>query len=85
LSGIEQFRNLTHFSIAFNHLENIEELDKIKNQKLLISLSVKGNMFCKNPLANIAIIERFKNLRDLDGYKVSEQTYTVIEGNDYLK
>jgi Leucine-rich repeat (LRR) protein len=87
LSGMEVFVNLTHLSICFNNLERLEELDKIRIPKLLVSLSVKGNMFCKNPVANIHIIERFKNLKDLDGYKISEQTYKTLEGRyfDYYR
>ncbi len=85
LSGMEIFQHLTHFSISFNHLEKIDELDKIKNPKLIQVLSVKGNLFCKNPLSNIFIIEKFKDMKDLDGYKISEATYKVIEGILFIK
>jgi hypothetical protein len=61
-------------------LEKVEELDKISDKNLLMSLSVKGNLFCKNPLSNIMIINKFINLKDLDGFKVSDATFKVIEG-----
>lgn len=84
LNGIEAFQHLTHFSISFNHLEKIHEMDKIKNPKLIQVLSIKGNLFCKNPLTNVFIIEKFQNLKDLDGYKISDSSYKVIEGNKFV-
>ena len=42
LSGIEQFKNLTHLSIAYNLIDDIDEFDKIYDKLILISLSVKG-------------------------------------------
>lgn len=79
LSGIEIFKCLTHLSISFNNIEKFEELDRISNKDNLLSLSVKGNLFCKNPLANVLIINKFCNLKDLDGFKISDATYKVIE------
>ncbi len=81
IKGIEVFKNLVFFSVAFNEIDNIEELDRLFNKNAIISLSVKGNLFNKNPSANIIIIKKFPNLKDLDGYKVSNGTIITIEGN----
>lgn len=85
LNGIETMQNLTHFSISFNNIERIEELGKIYNKNLLVSLSVKGNLFCKNPLSNIILINQFKKLKDLDGFKISEATYKVMEDSKGIR
>lgn len=85
LNGIELFKNLTHLSISFNNIENIEELDRISNKNLLTLLAVKGNFFCKNPISNILIINKFPNLKDLDDYKISEATFNVIEESKDLR
>ena len=62
LCGIEQFKNLTHLSIAYNLIENINEFDRIYDKLILISLSVKGNFFCKNPHSNIILIKKMSLL-----------------------
>lgn len=85
LAGIEVFPFLTHLSVSFNDLETVEEFKKINNKFNLNSLSVKGNLFCKNPICNMILIQTFTNLKDLDGYKISEKTFSVFEGNLMLK
>lgn len=80
LSGIEAFPNLTHLSIALNDIESIEEMNKIFNKYLIVSLSVKKNFFLKNPQANIDLINLFPNIKYLDGFKISEATHKVISG-----
>lgn len=80
MNGIEVFRNLLFFSVSFNEIDNIEELDKLQNKDNIISLSVKGNLFFKNPAANIMLIKKFPNLKDLDGYKVSATSVKTIDG-----
>lgn len=47
----------------------------------MVSLSVKGNFFCKNPKANEIIIKMFQNLNDLDGNKITDLTFKVLKGN----
>lgn len=84
LIGIEFFKNLTHLSLSFNNLEKVNELEKISNKDILISLSVKGNLFMKNPLSSVLIIKMFSKLKDLDDNKISEATFKLIEGKDYL-
>jgi len=81
LNGIEVFKNLVFFSVTYNEIDNIDEFDKINNKGSLISLAVKGNLFYKNPTANLLLIQKFHNLKDLDGYKVSEGTIKTIDGN----
>ncbi len=82
LNGIQQFPNLTHFSISFNYIEDIKEFNKIVNKKILLSLSVKGNLFCKNPQSNIKLIKKFPKLKYLDSFKITEATYKVINEKD---
>ena len=84
LCGIEQFKNLTHLSIAYNLIENINEFDRIYDKLILISLSVKGNFFCKNPHSNIILIKKFPKLRILDGFKISEATYKVLNETEKM-
>ena len=84
LSGIEQFKNLTHLSIAYNLIDDIDEFDKIYDKLILISLSVKGNFFCKNPHSNIILIQKFPKIKNLDGFKISEATYKVIEETNQM-
>lgn len=84
LSGIEVFKNLTFFSVAFNEIDDIEEFERIHNKENMISLAVKGNLFFKNPSANLILIKKFKKLKDLDGYKISTGTLKTIEGKVIL-
>lgn len=85
LCGIEQFKNLTHLSIAYNLIENISEFDRIYDKLILISLSVKGNFFCKNPHSNIILIKKFPKLKILDEFKISEATYKVLNETKTMK
>ena len=82
LDGIDQFKNLTHLSIAYNSIQDIKEFDKIYDKMILISLSVKGNFFTKNPDSNIQLIKKFPKLRNLDGFKITDATYKVIDENE---
>jgi len=63
LNGIENFTNLTNFSISYNYIEDFNELIKISNPSQIQSLSVKGNLFNKNPQANVLIINCFKKYK----------------------
>ena len=85
LDGFEVFKSLTHFSISYNRLEKIEELDKIWNKNSIVSLAVKGNLFCKNPMVSVILINKFENLNDLDGYKISDSTMKLFESIIYFK
>jgi Leucine-rich repeat (LRR) protein len=59
LTGIDVFKNLAYFSISHNFIERFEELLKISHPDKIVSLSVKGNYFCKNPQSNLLIIQHF--------------------------
>jgi hypothetical protein len=85
LNGIQTFINLTHLSVSFNNLVNLEELDFIYNKNLITLLGVKGNIFMKNPLANQNIISKFPNLKDLDGSKIGETTFKLISETKHLR
>lgn len=85
LNGIEVFKNLTFFSVAFNEIDDIEEFERIQNKEKMVSLAVKGNLFFKNPSANLNLIKKFPYLKDLDGYKISRDTIKTIDGKIFLK
>ena len=55
---------------------------ELVNKKILLSLSVKGNLFCKNPQSNIKLIKKFPKLKYLDSFKITEATYKVINEKD---
>ena len=60
LTGIGVFKNLIYLSISNNFIERFEEFFKISQPEKIVSLSVKGNYFCKNPQTNLLIISFFK-------------------------
>ena len=60
LTGIGVFKNLEYLSISHNYIERFEEFIKISHPEKIVSLSVKGNYFCKNPQSNLLIINFFK-------------------------
>ena len=86
LEGIEQFANLTHFSISYNLIEDIYELSHIINPEILLHLNVKGNFFCKNPSFEEVILNLFTNLKTLDDLKINNTHKKMIKyGHDLSK
>ena len=86
LEGIEQFANLTHFSISYNLIEDIYELNHIINPEILLHLNVKGNFFCKNPSFEEVILNLFPNLKTLDDLKINITHKKMIKyGQDLSK
>ena len=79
LEGIEQFANLTHFSISYNLIEDIYELNHIINPEILLHLNVKGNFFCKNPSFEEVILNLFPNLKTLDDLKINNSHKKMIK------
>ena len=79
LEGIEQFANLTHFSISYNLIEDIYELNRIINPEILLHLNVKGNFFCKNPSFSEVILNLFLNLKTLDDLKINNNHKNQIK------
>ena len=79
LEGIEQFANLTHFSISYNLIEDIYELNHIINPEILLHLNVKGNFFCKNPSFEEVILNLFPNLKTLDDLKINNTHKKMIK------
>lgn len=59
LTGIGFFRNLSYLSIANNYIERFEEFLKLSSPEKMVSISVKGNFFCKNPNSNSQIVGFF--------------------------
>ena len=49
LEGIQNFKNLTHLSVAFNRISDLKELWKIQHRKNLICLNVKENRLTNIP------------------------------------
>lgn len=83
LTGIEAFINLTHLSLANNEIFNFEEL--IKLPTTLISLSIKGNFVEKNPNLYLLLLQRFRRLQEIDGFKISEETRKTIASGKELR
>ena len=79
LEGIEQFANLTHFSISYNLIEDIYELNHIINPEILLHLNVKGNFFCKNPSFEEVVLNLFPNLKTLDDLKINNTHKKMIK------
>ena len=59
LDGLSFFENITHLSISFNDILNIEELQNVHFPEKILSLSVKGNFFEKHPNYKALIIRYF--------------------------
>ena len=83
LTGIEVFKNLQYLSLANNYIISFDEILKIPTG--IISISIKGNFIEKNPQLYILLINRFKNLNEIDGFKVSEDTKKTIEAGRNLR
>ena len=49
LSGIEQFKSMTHFSIGYNQIEDYRELNKIYDKDSLKYLMIQGNPLENHP------------------------------------
>jgi hypothetical protein len=67
LEGLEAFPALTHLSLSFNRIQDIEELTRIKNPHLLECLAVKGNFIDRHPDCRALLLRYFPKLRELDG------------------
>ena len=59
LNGIECFTAITHLSLSYNAICDIDELYHISNKEKLISLSIKGNFMVKHPNYITAILIKF--------------------------
>lgn len=66
LEGLEYFTTLTHLSISYNKIYDIEELAHVGNQNGLVNLSIKGNFFDKHPDVRNLVLNYFPNLTELD-------------------
>ena len=59
LNGIECFTTLTHLSLSYNAICDIDELFHISNKEKLLSISIKGNFMIKHPNYITAILLKF--------------------------
>jgi len=80
LNGLEVFSNLTHLSLSHNHILDIDELYHISNKDKLSSLSISGNFLCKHPNYLVAIVSKFKGLKELDDETITESKRLLIDG-----
>lgn len=84
LTGIDFFQSLIHLSISNNNIHNIYELYKVNNQ--LESISLKGNFIEKNPNLYSFLLFIYPKLAEIDGYKITTDTYkTINKGNEIKK
>ena len=86
LSGIQQFKGITHLSLSFNNIKDWEQLLKLENKDALLELNVKGNPFTAHPNHLFLIIDKFPNLQRIDDLKISKedryylQNYWLLSG-----
>ena len=43
MKGIEQFEDIEELNVKFNNIEEVEELERIKNKEKVIRLDFAGN------------------------------------------
>lgn len=79
LSGIEQFKALTHLSIGYNQIEDFRELNKVYNKENLKYLAIQGNPLENHPNHKILILEIFPNLEKMDNLTV-DRKFRVLLG-----
>jgi len=82
LDGLEFFKCLTHLSLSFNEILDINELDHIKSRKTLELLSLDGNFLCKHPNYKFITVKRFPNLRQLDNLNITPYTKSVLKDSE---
>ena len=85
LEGLEYFTWLTHLSISYNKIYDIEELSHVANQYALVNLSIKGNFFDKHPDIRNLVLHYFPNLTELDNQQVSRGMRNVMSAAMYLR
>ena len=85
LEGLEYFDSLTHLSVSYNKIYDIEELSHIANQYSLINLSIAGNFFDKHPDVKNLILHYFPNLSELDNKPVNKTMRNVMSNAMYLR
>jgi len=72
LEGVEHFKQLTHLSVSFNRIADIEELSRVAAPAQLECLAVKGNYFIeRNPNYSSLLLNHFTNLKELDSLQVA--------------
>lgn len=85
LEGLEYFTDLTHLSISYNKIYDVEELSHVANQYSLVNLSIKGNFFDKHPDIKNLVLNYFPNLTELDNQSVNKSLRKVMTGAMYLR
>lgn len=79
LSGVEQFKFLTHLSIGYNRIEDYRELSKISDKESLKHLIIQGNPLENHPNHKVLILEMFPNLEKLNSLKVDKNLRELLE------
>lgn len=79
LSGIEQFKYLTHLSIGYNQIDSLKELNKIFNKESLKCLMIQGNPLEKHPNHKVLILDIFPNLEKLNELTVNKKFRASLE------
>jgi hypothetical protein len=85
LEGLEYFTFLTHLSISYNKIYDLEELSHVGNQYGLVNLSIKGNFFDKHPDIRNLVLHYFPNLEELDNQQVNKKMRGLMSHALYLR
>lgn len=85
LEGLEFFTSLTHLSISYNKIFDLEELSHVGNQYSLLNLSIKGNFFDKHPDIRNLVLHYFPNLTELDNTQVNKSMRNMMVAAMYLR
>lgn len=83
LTGIEVFNKLTNLSLQKNKLLDFIEILKLPTS--IENLSIQGNFIEKNPNLYVMLIDRFKKLQEIDGFKITNETRKTLESAKILK
>jgi Leucine-rich repeat (LRR) protein len=85
LEGLEGLPSLTHLSLSFNRIQDIEELSRITNPNSLLCLAVKGNFIDRHPDYRSLLLRYFPKLRELDGMPVGDGERTSVKEAEMLR
>ena len=74
LSGIEILKNLTHLSVSYNKLSDLDEFARVSNPSKLECLGVKGNLMIElHPDHRALLVDYFPNLKELDCANIQKE------------
>jgi hypothetical protein len=72
LTGISQFKRLTHLFISGNLLENVKEFEKVQNKEQVVVLTAENNPFSTHPDLVSHVLLIFPRLVEFNGKKITD-------------